>query len=103
MRGNLKRGLALVRKRTPHGPPLHVLFYEKLGCGLCAEAYRELTRVRMELALEVERVDIESDPDLFRRYGIRIPVLRVGERELDAAGLGERALRDWLAEVPPLS
>ncbi len=102
MRGNLRRGLALVRKRTPHGQPLHVVFYEKAGCGLCAEAYRELTRVRMEVAIEVERVDIESDPQLFRRYGIRIPVLRVDDRELDAAGLPERAIRHWLTEVPPL-
>ena len=101
MRGNIRRGLALVRRRTPHGPPLRVLLYEKAGCGLCAETYRALTRVRMSVPLEIERVDIERDPVLFQRYAITIPVLAVGGRELEAAGLEEDALRRWLAEVAP--
>jgi len=41
-----------VRRRTPRGPALHVRFYEKPDCGLCAEAYRALTRVRMEMPLD---------------------------------------------------
>jgi hypothetical protein len=73
-----------------------VRLYEKPGCGLCAETYRALTRIRMDMPLEIERVDIESDPTLFDRYAIRIPVLRVGERELDAAGVDDAALRCWL-------
>ncbi len=97
MRGSLKRGLALVRRRTPGGPALHVVLYEKQGCGLCAETYRALTRIRMERLLEIERVDIEHDPALFHRYAITIPVLRVGEAELEAAGASEDALRRWLA------
>jgi hypothetical protein len=90
-----------VRKRTPHGPPLHVRLYEKVGCGLCAETYRALTRVRMNVPLEIERVDIERDPALFHRYAITIPVLGVGARELEAAGLDDAALHRWLTEVTP--
>ena len=92
----MRRGLALVRRRTQRGPALRVQLLEKAGCGLCAEAYRALTRLRMDMPLEIERVDIESDPALFDRYAIRIPVLRVGEDELDAAGLDDQALRRWL-------
>lgn len=98
MRGNLRRGLALVRRRTPHGPALRVRLYEKAGCGLCAETYRVLTRVRMIVPIEIERVDIEADAALFRRYAIRIPVLAIAERELDAAGLDDAALQRWLGE-----
>jgi Glutaredoxin-like domain (DUF836) len=75
-----------------------VRFFEKAGCGLCDEAYRALTRVRMDLPLEIERLDIETDPALFERYAIRIPVLQVREDELDAAGLDDAALRRWLRE-----
>ena len=71
--------------------------YEKDGCGLCAEAYRALTRLRMDMPLEIERVDIARDDALFERYAIRIPVLEAGGRELDAAGLDDAALRRWLA------
>jgi len=101
LRGNLKRGLALVRKRTPRGPALHVVLYEKPGCGLCAETYRVLTRVRMDAPLEIERVDIEGDAALFRRYAIRIPVLAAAGEELEAAGLDDEALRRWLSQLKP--
>jgi len=74
-----------------------VRLYEKDGCGLCAEAYRALTRLRMDMPLEIERVDIARDDALFERYAIRIPVLEAGGRELHAAGLDDAALRRWLA------
>jgi hypothetical protein len=65
---------------------------------LCAEAYRTLTRVRMEMRLDIERIDIEHDAALVDRYVIRIPVIAVGTEELDVAGLEEPALRRWLSE-----
>lgn len=100
LRGNLKRGLALVRRRTPPGPAVRVRLYEKAGCGLCQETYRALSRLRMDVPLELERVDIEADPALFERYAIRIPVLARGADELDAAGLDDEALRRWLSGKP---
>jgi hypothetical protein len=95
MRGDLRRALALVRRRTHRGAPLHVRLLEKPDCGLCAEAYRALRRVGLETPLDVDRVDITKDSALFDRYALRIPVVMVGERELDAAGLDDRALRLW--------
>ncbi len=81
------------------GDLIRVRLYEKAGCGLCADAYRALTRIRMERALEIARVDIERDPALFERYALRIPVVRVGEAELDAAGVDEATVLRWLTEV----
>ena len=96
MRGDLRRALALVRRRTHRGPPAHVRLLERPDCGLCAEAYRALRRVSLDVPLDVERIDITADPALFDRYALRIPVVTMGERELDAAGLDDRALRAWL-------
>lgn len=98
MRGDLRRALALVRRRTHRGAPLRVRLLEKPDCGLCAEAYRALRRVGLDVPLEVDRVDITKDPALFDRYALRIPVVVVGERELDAAGVDDRSLRAWLRE-----
>ncbi len=96
MRGDLRRALALVRRRTHRGAPLQVRLMEKPDCGLCAEAYRALHRVGLDMPLEVDRVDITTDAALFDRYALRIPVVVVGERELDAAGVDDRVLRAWL-------
>ncbi len=74
--------------------------YERPGCGLCAETYRALRRLRLDAPLAIERVDIEGDPELVDRYAIRIPVVAMGRRELDAAGLDEAALRRFLEETP---
>lgn len=69
---------------------------EKPDCGLCAEAYRALRRVSLDVPLEVDRVDVTSEPALLDKYALRIPVVTMGERELDAAGLDDRAIRSWL-------
>ena len=73
------------------------------GCHLCDEALRELQawldRHRTpgdELTVEV--VDIESDPELHRRYLERIPVIRVDGRDVCEfafdSGAFQSALRD---------
>ncbi|HVD52284.1 MAG TPA: glutaredoxin family protein [Candidatus Udaeobacter sp.] len=96
MRGDLRRALELVRRRTHRDAPLKVRLLEKPDCGLCAEAYRALRRVALDVPLDVDRVDITKDPALFDRFALRIPVLTMGERELDAAGVDDRAIRTWL-------
>ena len=96
MRGDLRRALALVRRRTHRDAPRQVRLFEKPDCGLCAEAYRALHRVALDVPLEVERVDITKDPALFDRYALRIPVIAVRERELDAAGVDDRGIRAWI-------
>ena len=57
-----------------------VTLYSRPGCHLCEDARRE-----MELAepnLEIDEVDVDSDPLLRERYGLDIPVVMAGEREL---------------------
>ena len=98
MRGDLRRALALVRKRTHRGPRRTVRLLEKPDCGLCAEAYRRWRRVSLDVPLEIERVDITEDAALFDRYALRIPVLVLDERELDAAGLDDSEVARWLRE-----
>ncbi len=99
-RGDLRRALALVRRRTHHGEPIHVRLMEKADCHLCAETHRALRRIALERPLEIERVDIGSLPmDQRDRYVLRIPVLVAGASELDAAGLDDAAVASWLREV----
>jgi glutaredoxin len=97
LRGNLRRALALVRKRTHRDEPVRVTLYERAECGLCDEAHRALRRIGLDRALEIERIDVDRDPALRDRYTLRVPVLRIGAFELDAAGLEDGAIARWLA------
>ena len=73
---------------------------EKADCHLCAEAHRALRRIGLDVPLEVERVDIVGLDEAARdRYVLRVPVLVVGDDELDAAGLEDAAIVRWLREA----
>ncbi|HUQ16842.1 MAG TPA: glutaredoxin family protein [Candidatus Saccharimonadales bacterium] len=100
LRGNLRRGLALVRRRTLRGSPLPVRLYERAGCHLCDESHRALRRIGLDLPLEIQRIDVDADDALVRRYTLRVPVIAVGPDELDAAGLDDAALGHWLRARP---
>lgn len=99
-RGDLRRALALVRRRTYRGPPLRVRLLEKADCQLCAETHRALRRIALRQSLEIERVDIErAGPEVRDRYALRIPVLAARGAELDAAGLEDGAIVRWLSAL----
>lgn len=55
----------------------HVVLYTRPGCHLCDEAKREIERAGLRGRYTFEEVNILSDPDLERRYGTDIPVVRI--------------------------
>ena len=101
LRGNIRRGLALVRLRTHRAPALPITLYERAGCHLCEETHRALRRIGLDRPLSIARADIAADPGLELRYLDRIPVVKVGDTELDAAGLADREIAAWIASVEP--
>jgi hypothetical protein len=78
---------------------IRIRLMERPDCGLCEEALAALRRVNRRTPLDIERVDVTRDPALEARYVVRVPVLVVGEAELDAAGIDDAAIGRWLTEV----
>lgn len=86
-------------------PPLpDLVLYARPGCQLCAEtraALDLLLRDRDDRGLPVPRLverDIEADEDWLRRYAFTIPVVVLGDRELELA-TGQAKLRRLLEDV----
>jgi hypothetical protein len=50
------------------------------GCRLCEEMRRQVDTILAGVPLQWEVVDVDSDPDLARRFGESIPVLFVNGR-----------------------
>ncbi|MBV9279893.1 MAG: glutaredoxin family protein [Chloroflexi bacterium] len=76
-----------------HRAPVRVTVYSKPGCHLCEDALELLRRIDRGGRLQIEEIDIRSDPALFRAYDVRIPVVVIeGATEIEAP-VTERALR----------
>lgn len=63
------------------------------GCHLCDEALALLR----ELAVEPEQRDVDADPELFRLYDFRVPVVLVDGRVIGEGRLDRDSLRRALA------
>jgi ribosomal protein S3AE len=72
---------------------------ERPECGLCEETLGALRRLSRRRPLDIERVDVTRDVALLDRYVVRVPVLVVGDGELDSAGIDDAAIERWLDEV----
>lgn len=77
-------------------PPL--ILYSRPECHLCDELLAAAAPIAARHGRSIEKVNIDTDPTLRTRYGLDIPVLALGEREicrhrLDTEAL-ERALKD---------
>jgi glutaredoxin len=59
-----------------------VTLYTRAGCHLCQEAERVLRDERAATPFRLELVDVDADPELVRRYGVRVPVVAVDGVEL---------------------
>lgn len=78
---------------------IRVRLMERPDCGLCDDALAGLRRLSRAKRLDIERVDVTRDPALLDRYVVRVPVLLVGDAELDVAGIDEAVIDRWLDEV----
>lgn len=75
--------------------PLRLL--GRQGCGLCEEMHEALHAFGRGFPLPaIVEVDVDADPELQRRYGLRVPVLLWGEAIVCEARLDEAELRRML-------
>ncbi len=54
-----------------------VTLYMRRGCHLCDEAKGVLDQARRKAEFEYEELDIDSDPELRRKYNEEVPVIAI--------------------------
>jgi hypothetical protein len=69
-----------------------LVYYAKPDCPLCEKSWPVAAALGVRHHLDLQKVDIRSDPALAHRYGEKIPVLALGDEELGWGRLSERAL-----------
>jgi len=64
---------------TPRLP--EVVLYTRPGCHLCDEAKEQLEVLRKTVAFELREIDIDTNPELQRRYNDEVPVIFIHGRK----------------------
>mgnify|MGYP000557277654 FL=1 len=59
--------------------PVPITVYRRHPCQLCTEAIETIESVAdsAEIPVELETIDVDSDPGLREKYGDRVPVVHV--------------------------
>jgi Glutaredoxin-like domain (DUF836) len=71
---------------------LLLTLYGRAGCHLCEEMSARLQVLQRVHGFRLETVDIDDVPELAARFGLVIPVLMAGEREISRFRLDEDLL-----------
>ncbi len=77
---------------------LKLTLYSRPECHLCEVFLADLAPL-LGPDVSVETVDVDSSVALERRYGLRIPVLAVGDVELSGYPLDQERVRRYLASI----
>ena len=72
--------------------------YSRLGCHLCEDMQNLLPTYLEEAGLSFDVIYIDEDSDLEALYGILVPVLKAGEREICHYFLDVKALQQYISE-----
>ncbi|GAB3110678.1 glutaredoxin family protein [Janibacter alkaliphilus] len=67
----------------PSLPDARVVLLGRDGCHLCDEARAVIQQVLAEVGGDLAEVDVDSDPELQRRYTEQVPVTFVDGRQHD--------------------
>lgn len=54
-----------------------VTIYSRQNCHLCDVAFESLASVQAELDFEIEKIYIDGDVDLIKKYGEEVPVIHI--------------------------
>ncbi|MFC6154002.1 glutaredoxin family protein [Nocardioides yefusunii] len=73
-----------------------VTLYGRPGCHLCDDARAVIARVCADLGEQFVEIDIDSDDELYDRFGEEIPVTFVDGRQHDFWRVDETRLRTAL-------
>ena len=74
--------------------------YSRPGCHLCDEAKEVIERVGRRIAFSLRVINIETDPELEKKYGEEIPVVFVNgmlafKYRVDEAEFEKKVKRLW--------
>ena len=87
---------AELKSMQPIPDKARVVVFSRPGCHLCDEAKLAIEAAQCRDKYTLEEINIESDPDLLRRYQYDIPVITINGLEAFRHRLTSEAFRERL-------
>lgn len=78
---------------VPHALDARIVVYSREGCHLCEAAEATVAQVCADVDASWVRVDVDTDPELVRRFSDMVPVTFVDGRQHDFFRVTEARLR----------
>lgn len=76
-------------------------FLTRANCHLCDDAREVLEEITDDIGLQVNEIDIDTDDQLVKLWGLRVPVVLASHDRVIAEGIidDKRALKDQIQKV----
>lgn len=74
--------------------------YSRSGCHLCDFLIDELRPLCEAAGVSLRILDVDVNDRWRELYGLRVPVVCAGEREISAWPLDKGSVREWLGSGP---
>ena len=76
-----------------------VTIYSRNGCHLCEVVRRIAQRIQQDVPFHLDYVDVDSNPVWAERFGHRVPVVLIDQREACTGRITEGRLRQALEKA----
>jgi glutaredoxin len=78
-----------------------VKFLTRKNCHLCDDAREVLAEITDDIGLQVDEVDIDTDSELIKLWGLRVPVVLASHDRVIAEGIidDKRSLKEQIQKV----
>ncbi|HXV72578.1 MAG TPA: glutaredoxin family protein [Acidimicrobiia bacterium] len=76
-------------------------FLTRKNCHLCDDARQVLAEITDDIGLQVDEVDIDTDDELTKLWGLRVPVVLATHDRVIAEGIidDKRALKEQIQKM----
>jgi glutaredoxin len=73
---------------------VHVTVYSRNGCHLCEVALSDIENFKGEFEFQIEKILIDGNSDLEKKYGEEVPVILINGKQHDFFRIDPERFRD---------
>lgn len=78
---------------------VEVVLYSREECHLCEQARDVIISLQKEFPISLTEIDIDEDPSLKKKYGLKIPVIAINGEVIFESNIDIDRLKSYLQTI----